>query len=105
MGFPDTLVTFPTMMDITASDGNLIALYQQAVQAQDTETAASILAQITNYDKKIITANYLNTLGQTVNDIELFYAEKYNPAYVVSDTQPIAQEPTDFWFEITGEVT
>ena len=105
MAFPDTIVTFPTMQNITASDGDLIKQYQQAVEAKDMATAATILAQITNYDKKIITANYLNSISTTLHAVEQFYAERYNPAIVVSATQPIAQEATDFWFEITGTST
>ena len=105
MAFPETIVTFPTMQDIAVDDGALIAQYQAAIEAQDMATAALILAQISDYDKKMITAPYLNSIGQTVAALELFYEQRYNPSIVVSATQPAAQQATDFWFEITGTST
>lgn len=102
MAFPDEIITFPTMLDITESDCELIAQYQTAIQNQDLETAGSILEQIENYSLKIISANYLNSLSTTVYNIENYYLKRYSPAYIVSSTQPISQEDTDFWFEITG---
>lgn len=102
MAFPDEIITFPTMQDITESDCELIAQYQTAIQNQDLETAGSILEQIENYSLKIISANYLNSLSTTVYNVENYYLNRYSPAYIVSSTQPISQEDTDFWFEITG---
>lgn len=101
MAFPDEIVTFPTMMDITESDGELVAQYQIAMQNQDMETASEILASIPDYTKKIITASYLNSIGQTVQNVETYFLERYSPAYVVSATQPIIQSVGDFWFELT----
>ena len=102
MAFPAEIITFPTMLDITESDCELIAQYQTAIQNQDLETAGSILEQIENYSLKIISASYLNSLSTTIHDIEQFYLARYSSAYIVSATQPLVQEPTDFWFEITG---
>lgn len=102
MAFPETIVTFPTKQNVTAEDGALIAQYQAAIEAQDLELASAILVQITNYANKIINAAYLNEIAQTVTALELFYEQRYNPAIVVSATQPAAQQATDFWFEITG---
>lgn len=102
MAFPAEIITFPTMLDITESDCELIAQYQTAIQNQDLETAGSILEQIENYSLKIISASYLNSLSTTIHDIEQFYLARYSSAYIVSATQPLAQESTDFWFEITG---
>ena len=101
MAFPDTIVTFPTMQDITASDGVLVAQYQQAMENQDTALALEILSRISNYTRKIITASYLNSIGTTVKALELYYLDKYSPAVVVSTTQPL-QSKKDMWFEITG---
>lgn len=105
MAFPDTIVNFPTMQNITASDGALIAQYQQAMLNQDTTLALEILSRISNYTRKIITASYLNSIGTTVKALELYYLEKYSPAIVVSSTQPVHQGETDLWFQITGTNT
>lgn len=104
MAFPKEIVNFPTMQNISASDGELIAQYQKAIENKDTATAATILAQIPNYQKKIVTATYLNSIATTVKALELYYLEKYSPAIVVSSTQPL-QTKTDMWFQITGTNT
>ena len=102
MAFPDTIVTFPTMQNVSASDGALIKQYQAAIEAQNMAQAATILAQISNYTKKIITASYLNSIASTTNALETYYLQRYSPAYIVSATQPATQGKTDFWFQITG---
>ena len=90
------------MQDISASDGALIAQYQAAMQAGNLALAKQILAQIPNNQNKIITADYLNTINDTVLAVEQYFQARYSPAYIVSDTQPQSQEKNDFWFEITG---
>jgi len=102
MGFPEEIVTFPTMLDMTVSDGELIKQYQDARQRQDAQEASSVLLTIPNYEQKIITAQYLNKIATTCQQVQRFYAEKYNPAYVVSVPEPSAQEVGDFWFQVTG---
>ena len=90
------------MQDISASDGALIAQYQAAMQAGNLTLAKQILDQIPNNQSKIITADYLNTINDTVVAVEKYFQTRYSPAYVVSNTRPINQETGDFWFEITG---
>ena len=102
MAFPDTIVTFPTMQDVTASDGAKIAQYQAAIEAGDMATAASILTTITDYNKKLITAAYLNSITTTCNSLETYYLERFSPAYIVSSSQPALQDKGDFWFQVTG---
>ena len=102
MAFPQEIVTFPTMMDMSVTDGEIIKQYQQAIENQDSALAASLLVSIPNYQQKIISANYLNSLSQTMVDVQTYYGQRYSPAYVVSATQPVNQEATDFWFEVTG---
>lgn len=102
MAFPSEIVTFPTMLDMSVTDGALIKQYQEAKENQDSATAASVLASIPNYQQKIISANYLNLLTNTIVDVQNFYGQRYSPAYVVSATQPAVQEATDFWFEVTS---
>ena len=100
--FPNALQTFPQMIDLLASDGSLAQQYQTAMQAGNLTLAKQILAQIPNNQNKIITADYLNTINDTVVAVEKYFQARYSPAYVVSNTQPSAQENGDFWFQVTG---
>ena len=100
--FPQQVQTFNQMQDISASDGALIAQYQTAIQAGNLTLAQQMLAQIPNNENKIITADYLNTINDTVVAIETYFRGRYSPAYIVSESQPAYQEATDFWFEVTG---
>ena len=100
--FPQQVQTFNQMQDISASDGALIAQYQSAMQTGNLTLAKQILAQIPNNQSKIITADYLNTINDTVVAVEKYFQARYSPAYVVSNTQPSAQENGDFWFQVTG---
>lgn len=103
MPFPEEIISFPVMMDIDpTTDAELINQYQTAIQNNDIIRANEILNQITNVDKKIITAQYLNLITSTVVALQNYYLQKYSPNIVVSATQPPLQENTDFWFEITG---
>lgn len=98
--FPQQLQTFETALDITASDGVLIAQYQKAKEDGNLALAAQILAQIPQASKKMLTADKFNTITDTCYALERYYAERYSPAYVVSASQPAAQEIGDFWFEV-----
>lgn len=100
--FPNAIQTFPQMIDLAVSDGPLTQQYQIAMQGGNLALAKQILAQIPNSQNKIITADYLNTINDTVLAVEQYFQARYNPAYIVSDTQPQSQEKNDFWFEITG---
>ena len=100
--FPGAIQTFPQMIDLATSDGTLVQQYQIAMQSGNLALAKQILAQIPNNQSKIITADYLNTINDTVLAVEQYFQARYSPAYIVSDTQPQSQEKNDFWFEITG---
>ena len=100
--FPNSTQTFPQMIDLTASDGTLVQQYQIAMQAGNLALAQQILTQIPNNQSKIITADYLNTINDTLVAVEQYFQARYSPAYVVSNTRPLNQETGDFWFEITG---
>ena len=100
--FPNAIQNFPQMIDLIASDGTLVQQYQTAIQAGNLALAKQILAQIPNNQNKIITADYLNTINDTLVAVEQYFQARYSPAYIVSDTQPQSQEKNDFWFEITG---
>ena len=100
--FPNAIQNFPQMIDLIASDGTLVQQYQTAMQAGNLTLAQQILAQIPDNQSKIITADYLNTINDTVVAVEQYFQARYSPAYVVSNTQPSAQESGDFWFQVTG---
>ena len=100
--FPNAIQTFPQMIDLLASDGSLVQQYQTAMQAGNLTLAQQILAQIPNNQSKIITADYLNTINDTVVAVEKYFQARYSPAYVVSSAQPSSQESGDFWFQVTG---
>ena len=99
--YPNSVQTFPQMINLAASDGTLVQQYQTAMQAGNLTLAKQILGQIPNSQSKIITADYLNTINDTVLAVEQYFQARYSPAYIVSDTQPQSQEKNDFWFEIT----
>ena len=100
--YPNSVQTFPQMINLAASDGTLVQQYQLAMQAGNLTLAKQILAQIPDNQNKIITADYLNTINDTVVAVEKYFQARYSPAYVVSNTQPSAQESGDFWFQVTG---
>ena len=100
--FPNAIQNFPQMIDLAASDGTLAQQYQTAMQAGNLTLAQQILAQIPNNQSKIITADYLNTINDTVVAVEQYFRGRYSPAYIVSETQPEYQVATDFWFQVTG---
>lgn len=100
MAFPDNIVTFPEMKDVTVSDGALVTAFQQAMEQQDIATARAILLSIPDYDKKFITANLWNNILDLCEDLERYYLQRYSPAYIVSPTQPLIQEKGDFWFQV-----
>ena len=100
--FPNAIQNFPQMINLLASDGSLVQQYQTAMQAGNLTLAQQILAQIPNNQSKIITADYLNTINDTVVAVEEYFQVRYSPAYVVSNTQPLAQESGDFWFQVTS---
>ena len=100
--FPGAIQTFPQMIDLTASEDKIVQKFQAAKQAGNLTQAKQILGQISDNQNKIITADYLNTINDTLVALETYFTNKYSPAYVVSTTQPANQEATDFWFEVTG---
>ena len=100
--YPNSVQTFPQMIDLAASDGTLVQQYQTAMQAGNLTLAQQILAQIPNNQSTTITPDYLNTINDTLVAVEKYFQTRYSPAYVVSNTQPSAQENGDFWFQVTG---
>ncbi len=100
--FPDAIQTFPTMANLTSSDVDLVKNYQQAVLSNNFALAAQILASITDGNRKVITADYINTINDTIIALQTYYEERWSPAYVVSSSQPVSQEDGDFWLQVVG---
>ena len=99
--FPNQTQFFPTMQDVLASDGALLTQYQQAMQAGNTALAQNILLSIPNGANKVVTAELMNTINDTIVALQKYYIERYSPAYILSADQP-QQNKGDYWFQITG---
>lgn len=100
--YPDSIQSFVEMIDMTSSDGLLVSQYQTAMQNNDFTTAANILQSIPNATNKILDSDKMNTAFDTLIALQRYFNQKYSPAYIVSESQPINQNPSDFWFQITG---
>ena len=98
--YPNSIQLFPTMQDMTASDALLVTQFQQAMQAGNIPLAQTILAQITDREKNIISGELLNTAWDTLVAFQKQFTTKYSPAYIISETQPADQEIGDYWFEV-----
>ena len=100
--FPNAKDSFPTMKDVTAADAILLAQYQSAMQAGEIAKAKQILTQMTDGANKVITAEYLNNIKDSMDALETYYLQRWSPAYVVIDTQPIDQATGDCWLDTGG---
>lgn len=97
--FPNSIQTFPTMQNITATDAPLVEQYQEYMKAGDIASAEDVLDSITDGQNKIISADYMNTITDTVNALETYYVNKYSVSCIVSAIQPLVAKD-DYWFEI-----
>lgn len=77
--FPDVEQSFVEMIDMNSSDGVLMTQYQTAMQAGDFATARTVLAQIPNYNNKILDSVKINTLFDTTVALERFYKTNVEP--------------------------
>lgn len=100
--YPNAIQDFPTMQNVEATDGALITKYQLAMENGDITMANSILVQIPNYDRKLITANFLNTIKDTVAALKTKIDMSYNPSITVSAVAPAAPEKNDYWWAVTS---
>ncbi len=92
--FPSSVDQFMTFLNIVASDGPLIAQYQQAMEAGNTTLANQILTQIPQGTQKIITATDLNTLSQAMLSVERFY---------LTDIKPYVQNLQQNWLSVINQ--
>lgn len=85
---------FLTFLNITATDGPLIAQYQTALQTGNTTLANQILAQIPSGTQKIIKATDLNKLTQAMLAVERFYK---------TDIEPYIEDKQTEWLSIINQ--
>ena len=78
--FPNAKDSFPTMKDVTAADAILLAQYQSAMQAGEIAKAKQLLAQMTDGANKVITAEYLNNIKDSMDALETYYLQRWSPA-------------------------
>ena len=100
--FPNQVDTFPTMLDITTDDAELVKQYQDAMEVGSYDVAQQVLSQIPNNQQKIISAGLMNDVLDGLTATEQYFSDRYSPAYIVSEAQPTFQQATDFWFHVTG---
>lgn len=100
--FPNQVDTFPTMLDITVEDVELVKQYQDAMETGSYDVAQQALSQIPNNQQKIISAGLMNDVLDCLTATEQYFGDRYSPAYIVSEAQPTFQQATDFWFHVTG---
>lgn len=98
--FPDSTQDFPEMLDISESDAPLIIQYQQYMQQGDFENANRVLGMIPEVEKKILTNDFINLVGDTTVALERTFAQRYRRGYIVSETQPDNIESGDLWFKV-----
>lgn len=103
--FPNAIQTFPMMQDMTAADAELVKQYQELMEQGRIGAARDVLAQISNYQNKVVTSSLLNIMNDTIVALEEYYMTKFSPAYIVSATQPATQDVGDFWFKVNKEIT
>lgn len=88
--------SFPVMQDLTLGDTIYVKLYQNAMENGAFDLASTYLSQITNADKKIVNASFINRITNAINSLEDYVGQ----SYVVSSTQPTSQTAGDWWFEV-----
>lgn len=92
--FPSSLDTFTTWLNVTATDGPLIAQYLSAMNAGNQVLANQILSQISAASQKIITATDLNQMTQAIQAVERFY---------LTDVQPYIENQQESWLNIINQ--
>ena len=77
--FPNSKDTFTPFMDVTSSDATLLKNYQTAKQNGNESLANQYLSQISDYDKKVLTAEKFNLQNDALNNMEQFYGTDIKP--------------------------
>ena len=77
--FPEAVDVFVQMLDIVASDSTNLAEYQSAMEAGNIIQAHEALANITNGAQKLLTAEKINKIFNSVEALERFLASDIVP--------------------------
>lgn len=77
--FPEAVDVFVQMLDIVASDSTNLAEYQSAMEAGNVVQAHEALANITNGTQKLLTAEKINKIFNSVEALERFLASDIVP--------------------------
>ncbi len=98
--FPNSIQNFTDMVDISSTDGSKVEQFMGYMNSGDIASANTVLRTIPNYDQKILTAERMNTVTDTCYAVQKYFADRYSNGYIVSETQPTAQDVGDFWFQV-----
>lgn len=77
--FPNNIQNFVTMLNMVATDGELIKNYQLAMQQGNLALAQTYYNQITNANQKFVDATKLNTMMDTIVAVQRFYQTDVQP--------------------------
>lgn len=101
--FPQAIQTFPQWKNIDANDMPYVQAYQEAMRRWDFQDMQDALANIPNWEDKILTAEWFQTISDTVVAVQKYFEERYNPSLTIQSTQPTGGENGDSWWQIVGQ--
>lgn len=73
--FPQSFQNFSQFIDITSSDVALLEQFYNYIYANDFANANRVLQLIPNYEQKIMYAKKMNTLIDTIKELEIFWTD------------------------------
>lgn len=77
--FPETMDTFVQMLDIVASDSTALKAYQTAMESGNVSQANAAIASMANGAQKILTADKINKIFDSIEALERFLASDIVP--------------------------
>lgn len=77
--FPESVDTFVQMLDIVASDATVLKAYQDAMEAGNVIQASNALNNMTNAVQKILTADKINKIFNSIEALERFLSTDIVP--------------------------
>lgn len=92
--FPDSFQAIEEFLDITPADANNLINFQTNYLAGNTQVAQTFLQAIPNYSQKLITAQKMNQISDTIQALEKFYG---------SDITTIITNKQNEWQEILDQ--
>ena len=77
--FPESIDTFVQMLDIVASDATNLTAYQAAMEEGNVVQANAALSNIANGAQKLLTADKINKIFDSIEALERFLASDIVP--------------------------